>query len=166
MVRPRKRKMVNFEHQLRNFKPENLEEGSFAEIVLAFDELEAMRLSFLENLSQIDAASCMDVHQSTFQRMLKRALEKVTEAFVYGKSVKIEGGDYRMAGGDGSGPIGKGPGVGRSRGGRGQCRSRGGTGGPEGECICPECGYEALHMPGVPCIEMKCEKCGTSMVRK
>ena len=49
-----------------------------------------MRLSFLENLSQTEAAECMDVHQSTFQRTLKRALEKVTEAFVYGKSVKIE----------------------------------------------------------------------------
>ncbi|MHC1756048.1 MAG: DUF134 domain-containing protein [Methanosarcina sp.] len=153
--------MVNFEHQLRHFKPGNFEESTFAEIVLTVDELEAMRLSFLENLSQIEAAVCMDVHQSTFQRTLKRALEKVTEAFVYGKSVKIEGGDYRMPGGDGSGPV-----MGKSRGGRGQCRSRGGAGGPEGTCICPECGYEAPHKPGVPCIEMKCEKCGTSMVRK
>ncbi|MCC4769741.1 DUF134 domain-containing protein [Methanosarcina sp. DH2] len=160
-MRPRKRKMVNFEHHLRHFKPENFEEGSFEEIVLTVDELEAMRLSFLENLSQIEAAVCMDVHQSTFQRTLKRALEKVTEAFVYGKSVKIEGGDYRMPGGDGSGP-----GVGKSRKGRGQCRSRGGTGGPEGTCICPECGYEVPHKSGVPCIEVKCEKCGASMVRK
>jgi uncharacterized protein len=62
MVRPRKRKMVNFEHHLRHFKPANFEEGSFEEIVLTVDELEAMRLSFLENLSQIEAAVCMDVH--------------------------------------------------------------------------------------------------------
>ena len=108
--------MVSFEHQLRHFKPEDFKEGCFEEIALTVDELEAMRLSFLENLSQIEAADCMDVHQSTFQRTLKRALEKVTEAFVYGKSIKIEGGDYRMPGGDGSGPAGEGPGVGRSRG--------------------------------------------------
>lgn len=165
MVRPRKRKMVNFKHQLRHFRPENFEEGSSDGVVLTVDELEAMRLSFLENLSQTEAAVCMDIHQSTFQRTLRRALEKVTEAFVYGKSVKIEGGDYRMPGGDGSGPEGKRPGV-VSRGGKRQCRSRGGTGGPEGTCICPQCGYEVPHRAGVPCIEMKCEKCGTQMVRK
>ena len=146
--------MVNFEHQLRHFRPENLEEGTFEGIVLTVDELEAMRLSFLEDLSQTEAAACMEIHQSTFQRTLRRALEKVTEAFVYGKSVKIEGGDYRMPGGDGNGPAGQEPGVGRKRGGRGQCRNRGGTGGgPEGTCVCPECGYEMPHRSGVPCID-------------
>ena len=104
MVRPRKCKMVNFEHQLRHFKPGDLKEGCFEELTLTVDELESMRLSFLENLSQNEAADCMDIHQSTFQRTLRRALEKVTEAFVYGKSVKIEGGNYSMPGRSGSGP--------------------------------------------------------------
>ncbi|AAM03612.1 TPA: hypothetical protein HA338_08790 [Methanosarcina acetivorans] len=71
-----------------------------------------------------------------------------------------------MPGGDGSGPEGRGPGVGTNREIRGRCRSKGGTGGPEGTCICPECGYEVSHRPGVPCIETKCEECGTPMVRK
>jgi uncharacterized protein len=174
MVRPRKCKMVNFEHQLRHFKPGDCKKGCFEEIVLTIDELEAMRLSFLENLSQIEGADCMGVHQSTFQRTLKRALEKVTEAFVYGKSVKIEGGNYCMPRRDGSGPEGKGHGIDRGprEGGNlgGRCRNRGGgigggMGSPE-TCICPECGYEVSHKQGVPCVEVKCEKCGTSMVRK
>ncbi|MDQ1253335.1 MAG: uncharacterized protein QG646_2490 [Euryarchaeota archaeon] len=161
---------------MRHFKPGDLKEGCFEEITLTVDELEAMRLSFLENLSQNEAADCMNIHQSTFQRTLRRALEKVTEAFVYGKSVKIEGGNYSMPGRSGSGPgsgpeEGTGPGAGRcgagkGRGGRGQSMNRGGgRGGPEA-CVCPQCGHEMPHTPGVPCTQVKCEKCGTSMIRK
>lgn len=125
MVRPRKRKLVNFEHQMRHFKPEGLEEDhletdNLEEVVLTVDELETMRLSFLESLSQTEAATCMDIHQSTFQRTLKRALVKITEALVYGKSVRIKGGNCRMPGGDGNGPEGKGPGIGRGGKGKGE----------------------------------------------
>jgi uncharacterized protein len=171
MVRPRKCKMVNFEHKLRHFKPGDIEEGCTEEIILTIEELEAMRLSFLENLSQNEAADGMDIHQSTFQRTLRRALEKVTEAFVYGKSVKIEGGNYIMPGRSGSGPEDTEPGTGRcgagkGRGGRGQSMNRGGgRGGPE-TCVCSQCGHEMPHTPGVPCTQVKCEKCGTSMTRK
>lgn len=158
---------MNFEHQMRHFKPGGLEEDHLDEVVLTVDELETMRLSFLESLSQTEAATCMDIHQSTFQRTLKRALVKTTEALVYGKSVRIKGGDYRMPGEDGSGPEGKGPGLGIGGGGKGRCSNHGRVpGGPKGMCICPECGYEVLHKLGVSCIEVKCEKCGTPMVRK
>jgi predicted DNA-binding protein (UPF0251 family) len=157
--------MVDFEHLARQFRPFSPEGEIPEEVLLTIDELEAMRLSFLENLSQIEAAACMEVHQSTFQRALKKALEKVTEALVYGKAIRIEGGDYRMPRGDGTGPAGQGPvGGGRSR---GQGRGRGGrSGGPEGNCVCPACGHETPHTPGVTCSQVKCEKCGSSMVRK
>ncbi len=162
MVRPRKRRMVTFEHGLRYFKPEGDSSEPPEEVRLTIDELETMRLSHLEKLNQSDAAARMQIHQSTFQRTLKRALEKITDAFVNGKAIRIEGGDYRMVGGDGTGPAGKGPGVG-GRKGRG-CGGR--FGGPEGNCVCSVCGHEAPHTPGVPCIQMKCEKCGSPMVRK
>ena len=40
-----------------------------------------------------------------------------------------------------------------------------GSGGPSGECVCPNCGTIVPHTASVPCYEMKCPKCGTPLVR-
>jgi len=71
-----------------------------------------------------------------------------------------------MPRGDGTGPLGQGPGTGRGLG-RGVRRGRmGGQGmGPGGKCVCPSCGTSVEHQIGVPCYEMDCPKCGTKMVR-
>jgi len=37
--------------------------------------------------------------------------------------------------------------------------------GPDGECICPNCGHRELHQLGVPCYNRKCPKCGSLMTR-
>lgn len=42
---------------------------------------------------------------------------------------------------------------------------RQGDGGTD-TCICPKCKEEVAHERGTPCVEMKCPKCGTSMVGK
>jgi len=45
-------------------------------------------------------------------------------------------------------------------------RMPGGSGdGPDGDCVCPECGATALHKTGVPCYEMECPECGAAMSR-
>jgi hypothetical protein len=62
-------------------------------------------------------------------------------------------------------------GRGRGRGGgRGQGRGLGRMGGPkaagpDGKCICPDCGHKVPHVVGQPCNEKKCPKCGTMMTR-
>ncbi|MBW1902832.1 MAG: hypothetical protein JRJ20_14575 [Deltaproteobacteria bacterium] len=63
-------------------------------------------------------------------------------------------------------------GQGGGGGGRGQNPSGGGKGmgggrgmGQGGECVCPNCGEKAAHERGIPCFEIKCPKCGSSMTR-
>ena len=85
------------------------------------------------------------------------------------KRTMVQGGKLIMPGKSGLGSCGSGQGSGQGSGrGRGNCRGMGGGGaaaGP-GECICPSCGATAAHQAGIPCYQMKCSKCGTSMARK
>ena len=68
--------------------------------------------------------------------------------------------------------MGRGQGQGAGRGGgRGGCRGPGlmggpKTAGPDGKCICPNCGHQVLHQVAQPCYEIKCPKCGTEMTRE
>ena len=71
-----------------------------------------------------------------------------------------------MPRGDGRGPPGGSvPGAGRG-GGRGRMSGSKAGAGPGGECVCPSCGATASHQVGLPCYQIECPKCGSSMVRK
>jgi hypothetical protein len=157
MVRPRKIKTINFEPDVTYFKPRAVPLNQLEEVEITLDELETLRFANIKKLSQADAAKKMNVHQSTFHRTLTRAREKVTDALVNGKAIKIRGGEYKMPGGDGTGPLGQGQGRGRMGGSF--------AAGPGGDCICPECGHKQKHQRGTPCSSMKCPKCKSPMTR-
>ncbi len=67
--------------------------------------------------------------------------------------------------GDGTGPLGQGPGVERGMG-RGRGGMRKSSAGPGGYCICPNCGEKLSHQAGIPCSSVSCPKCGTRMTRQ
>ncbi len=74
----------------------------------------------------------------------------------------------RQGSGQGSGQgmrggFGAGQGTGSGRGGRGRMGGRGL--GPDGDCVCPQCGQRSPHQRGIPCFEQKCPKCGIPMTR-
>lgn len=158
MVRPRKPRLIEREPEATYFKPRGVPLSQLEEVVLTFGEFEAMRLSDFEGLSQITAAKQLGVHQSTFHRTLARARKKIADAIANGKAIRIQGGVYKkMPGINMTGPT---PGSGAGRG-----MNRGfGYGGPQ-NCKCSSCGHLQTHVRGVPCIQTKCEKCGSTMVR-
>ncbi len=158
MARPRKIRSVNFEPEVTYFKPRAVPLSQLDEVELTFDELETLRLSHIKKLGQTDAAMKMEIHQSTFQRTLARAREKITDALVNGKAIKINGGDYKMPDKDGTGPRGQGRGRGRM--------DDNLSAGPDGICRCLGCGHEQPHVRGQQCNQIKCPKCDTLMTRE
>ncbi len=146
MPRPRRRRWVWNTPSVTYYKPAGIPKASLEEVVLTVDELEAIRLCDLENLSQQESAEKMNISQPTFNRILNSAKNKIADAIVNGKAIRIEGGVYEMA-------FGKGRGRGPY------------AAGPGGVCKCPNCGYEQPHAPGQPCTQLICPKCKTRMIR-
>ncbi len=160
MVRPRKQRIVEQEPTTTYFKPRAIPLPELQEVILTVDELETIRLSDLSGMNQTHSAHKMGFHQSTFQRTLAQARQKIADAIVNGKAIKIQGGVYTMPGGDTTGPGGFGAG------GRGMGRGRGqGFGAAPGTCKCPSCGHEQPHARAQPCNQLKCPKCGAQMIR-
>ena len=49
--------------------------------------------------------------------------------------------------------------------GRGRMSGSKAGAGPGGQCVCPSCGATVTHQAGLPCYQIECPKCNTSMVR-
>ena len=66
------------------------------EVILTYDELEAIRLCDLQGCYQDLAAKEMEVSRQTFGRIIESAHRKVAEALCNGKALRIVKGDVKM----------------------------------------------------------------------
>ncbi len=89
MPRPRLFRKINFEPGVTYFKPQGVPLRLLKEIEITTEELEALRLKNSKNLDQNQAAQRMKTSQSTFQRILTSAYQKITLALVEGHAIKI-----------------------------------------------------------------------------
>ena len=92
MARPLKPRFVCHAPEAVYFKPRGIPLHELDEVVLGFDETEALRLADLEDLSQEEVGERMGVSRATVGRILKSARGKVAEALVRGKALRIAGG--------------------------------------------------------------------------
>jgi len=75
------------------FRPNGLQHP-YNTIVLTVEELEALRLVDLEDLTQEEAAAQMGVSRKTLWNDLQQARKKVVNALVNGCAIRIQGGNY------------------------------------------------------------------------
>jgi len=90
MPRPRKPRLCRFEPNVYYFKPRGIPLKMLEEVELLSDELEALKLTEVEGLEQIDAAKKMKISQPTFARILASARKKIAIALTGGKAIRIE----------------------------------------------------------------------------
>ena len=91
-MRPQKTRWIKCLPQERCFRPICKSLKVLEGVYLALDEFEAIRLACLEGMKQVDAAKLMKVSRPTFSRILTSAQEKIADALVNIKAIRIEGG--------------------------------------------------------------------------
>jgi len=97
MSRPPKCRRVAFLPDVTYFKPAGIPLRTLEEVQLSVEEAEAIRLKDLEGLKQEQGAERMSISRPTFQRVLASARQKIADALLNGKAIRIEGGSFEMA---------------------------------------------------------------------
>lgn len=87
---------VGFLPQVTYFKPAGVPLANIQEVRLSIEEAEAIRLRDIEGLEQDACAQKMNVSRSTFARILLLARQKMADALLNGKAIRIEGGNYEL----------------------------------------------------------------------
>ena len=97
MPRPPKCRRVEFLPDVTYFKPAGIPLRVLKEVRLSVEEAEAIRLKDLIGLDQEQSAERMNISRPTFQRVLASSRQKMADALLNGKAIRIEGGNYEMA---------------------------------------------------------------------
>lgn len=94
MARPLKKRIIVHPPIMKGFKPFGLPHNTIETISLKFEEYESIKLINYDNLSQEQAAAQMQVSRPTITRIYNKALKIIAKAFVEGKAIEIDGGNY------------------------------------------------------------------------
>ena len=97
MPRPLKCRRVEVLPGVTYLKPAGIPLRVLEEVRLSVEEAEAIRLKDLEGLEQEQGAERMNISRPTFQRVLASGRQKVADALLNGKAIRIEGGSFEMA---------------------------------------------------------------------
>lgn len=95
-MRPIKERHIEKMPPVTQFKPVGVPLFAVDEIVITVEEMEAIRLADVEELDQGPASLLMGISRPTFHRILTKAHTKIAQALWQGKSLRVDGGTYRV----------------------------------------------------------------------
>ena len=97
MARPEKTRRIAYSPEKLFFKPRGIPLRDLDSVELSLDELEVIRLCYLEGLYQEQAAEIMEISRQTLGRILSSANRKIADFLVNGKTLRIGGGSFYLA---------------------------------------------------------------------
>jgi len=94
MPKHKKLRKLNHLPSIEGFKPFGIPMHKLDHICLLFEEYESIRLVDYENLTHEQASKIMGISRPTFTRIYDKARKTIACAFVEGKAIIIEGGNF------------------------------------------------------------------------
>ena len=94
MPRPKRPRYIGVPPVVTEFRPQGSEAAG--EVILSFEEFEAVRLIDYDGLDQGEAASIMNVSRQTVGRILRTARFKLSRVIVESCCLKLSGGCYKI----------------------------------------------------------------------
>ena len=94
MARPKNNRTVVNPPIMEGFKPFGIPMSNLEPVILLYEEYESIRLSDYDGLTQEQASQKMGVSRPTFTRIYEKARRNIAKAFVEGKAIFIEGGNF------------------------------------------------------------------------
>jgi predicted DNA-binding protein (UPF0251 family) len=89
MARPKKTRKIRCNPATYYFKPKGIPISELEEVSMSPDELEAIYLADLSGRFHENSASRMNISRATFGRILTSAHQKIADAIINGKAIKI-----------------------------------------------------------------------------
>ena len=94
MSRPKRSRTVVNPPIMEGFRPFGIPMKNLEPLILLYEEYEAIRLLDYEGLTQLQSSEQMNVSRPTLTRIYEKARRTIAQAFVEGKAIFIEGGNY------------------------------------------------------------------------
>jgi uncharacterized protein len=94
MSRPTRKRIISNPPVMEGFKPFGIPMTNLEPVILLFEEYESIRLTDYDGLTQEQSAKKMNISRPTFTRIYEKARRTIAQAFVEGKAIFIEGGNY------------------------------------------------------------------------
>lgn len=88
-MRHRNRRKLGFQFDEIYFKPRGIPLSQLEEVHITDEELETLRLRYIEKIDQQEAAKRMGISQSQYQRDLSVVLEKISVALIQGDAISV-----------------------------------------------------------------------------